>query len=133
MRHFVLIITALFFIIQPLPAIQCFDDEETENEEVIILVETNEGSLPGFRGPVFIPVEAYYSNSSSGVNIVFLANIGEVVIHLTNMTTGTATQSVVDASTTGACYLPVTGGSGLYRIEFVTPDGATYYGHFNDL
>ena len=77
MRHFVLIITALFFMIQPLPAIQCFDDEETENEEVIILVETNEGTLPGFRGPVFIPVEAYYSNSSSGVNIVFLANIDQ--------------------------------------------------------
>lgn len=123
----------LIFAILPLSAAPRFDDGDTEagEEEIIILVETNEGTLPGFRGPAAIPVEAFYSEMYSRVNVVFVVNIGEVTVRLTNLMTNSVTQIVVESSA-GTCFVPVTGGYGFYRIEFVTTNGTTYYGYFND-
>lgn len=74
-------------------------------------------------------ISAVFNSTSNLLIIDFLSNLGEVTIRLTNVTTGSIASTVVDSSF-GGCILPVTGGPGLYCLEFLLSDGTRYYGYF---
>ena len=108
-------------------SIVCFPDEGDELESIDISVD-----LPGTpvtRSAVEIPFEVGYNRIGVYVAINFYDNIGEVSVIIKNLSTGTNATTLVDSSC-GSCCIPVTGGYGFYRIEFVTSDGTVYYGYF---
>ncbi len=81
------------------------------------------------RNPILIPINALYYVTFSYIDVSFTSNIGDVTITLTNQTTGGST-SMQSNSGFGGCLVPVTLGSGFYRISFVAQDGASYEGYF---
>lgn len=56
------------------------------------------------------------------------SNIGSVEIRLTS-TTGDDYETVFDTSF-GSIIIPISGLSGLYRLDIVLPSGQSYYGEF---
>ena len=70
-----------------------------------------------------------YIGENACVGVSFMTDLGSVTISLTNLTTMINVNRIVNSSC-GNCYIPITGGPGLYCIEFLTEDGARYYGYF---
>lgn len=102
-------------------------DDGDDGEEIII-----EYSDPGEgvnRGVIDIPFHVFYYNQQSCVVIAFTNNIGEINISFTNLLNSTCTNTAID-SIYGNCILPITNGSGNYRIDLQTSNGAHYYGYF---
>ncbi len=98
-----------------------------DGEEIII-----EYSDPGEgvnRGIIDIPFQVIYYNQQSCVTIAFTCNIGEINISLKNLSNNTCTNTVIN-SIYGNGIIPITNGSGIYRIEFLLADGTQFYGFF---
>lgn len=121
--------TMLMWFSYPLSAYAHPDDGD-DNEEEVIDITVDPAGTPVTRSE--IPVSAFYVSAMNRINITFLHNIGDVTIRLTNLTTGYMISTVVDSSV-GSYILPVTGGTGLYKLSFITEDGAHYSGFFNVL
>ena len=80
---------------------------------------------------MLIPFDAMFFATLHTVELVFAYNIGEVSIRLTNMVSNNYLTTIVDSSA-GSTIIPVTLGTGLYRIEFCTEDGVEYEGYFSN-
>lgn len=105
-------------------------NDDPEGEPIPIeLNDPGESGNPIFRGPVIIPIEACFNSTFSQVSIQFLSYIGEVTIQLTNLSNNASVNTAIDSSC-GSCIIPVTNGSGIYRIEFLLADGLQFYGFF---
>lgn len=105
-------------------------NDDPEGEPIPIeLNDPGESGNPIIRGFVFIPIEAFFNSTLSQVNIQFLTYIGEVTIQLTNLSNNASINTAID-SNFGSCIIPITNGSGLYRIDFITADGAQFCGYF---
>lgn len=101
-----------------------------EGEEIVV---TGNESIPDngpARSPIIVPFAAIYYASMSYVEIGFLFNVGCVTITLTNLATGSYSSAMVD-SQNGSALIPVTGGSGPYKIEFTIGDGSSFVGFFS--
>lgn len=92
--------------------------------------EPGEDGKPIIRGPLMLPVSAFYIEENACVGVSFISDLGSVTISLTNLTTMINANTIVNSSC-GYCYIPITGGPGFYCIEFLTEDGARYYGYFS--
>lgn len=99
-----------------------------DDDDVIVIDVTHNTTETGPQRSI-IPIYATFCPSLSLVEIEFLFNIGEVTVCLTNLTASSMTSTAVDSSF-GGCILPVTGGPGLYCLEFLLSDGTRYYGYF---
>lgn len=99
-----------------------------DDDDVIVIDVTHNTTETGPQRSI-IPIYAAFCPSLSLVEIEFLINIGDVTICLTNLTSGSMASTVVDSSY-GSCILPVTGGDGLYYLEFLLSDGNRYFGYF---
>lgn len=118
-----LLASAMFFYMEA-------KNDDPEGEPIPIeFNDPGESGNPILRGPVVIPFEVYLDNTLSQVNVLFLANIGEVSVQLKNLTTGLISNTMID-STYGEGVVPITGGAGSYYIVFWTEDGAQYSGFF---
>jgi hypothetical protein len=106
-------------------AFACPDGDD--DEEVIDLTVDPAGT-PLMRS-LNQGISAVINSTTNLLFIDFLSNLGEVTIRLTNLTTGGIASTLVDSSC-GGCILPVTGGPGLYCLEFLLSDGTRYYGYF---
>lgn len=105
-------------------------NDDPEGEPIPIeLNDPGESGNPIIRGFVFIPFEAFFNSTLSQVNIQFLSYIGEVTIQLTNLSNNASVNTAID-SNCGSCIIPVTNGSGIYRLEFILADGLQFYGFF---
>ena len=119
--------TATMMALFPLSAF-AQNNGDDEYEAIDLTFEQNNPDI-GARTGNMLPIEAYFSSSLSAVFVNFLVCVGEVEIRLTNLTTGSMISTVVN-SAIGSCFIPVTGGSGLYRLDFQDCDGAIVYGYF---
>lgn len=79
------------------------------------------------RGYVDIPIEAYYADDC--VVVSFLQNIGEVVVVISNRTTGVNIGYEVESRIGLAC-LRFSKTPGLYQIEIYVSSGDAYGGFF---
>ena len=98
-----------------------------DGEEIII-----EYSDPGEgvnRVIIDILFQVIYYNQQSCVTISFTSNICEINISLKNLSNNTCTNTVIN-SIYGNGIIPITNGSGIYRIEFLLADGTQFYGFF---
>jgi hypothetical protein len=113
----------------------CFfaDAQSDDPDGKPIPIEYNdpgESGDPIFRSGVVVPVVAFYFEESQQVGISFLFSVGTVNLRLTNLTTMSSSVYVVDSSL-GNGYVPVTLGSGYYRLELLIADGSSFIGFFN--
>lgn len=89
--------------------------------------DPGEAGDPIFRSGVIVPIEAYYCAENQQIRICFIYNVETVSVRLTNLTTLSSNIYLFDSSI-GNCLLPITMGSGNYRIEFLTEDGLSFQG-----
>lgn len=81
------------------------------------------------RMPAYIPVSATIHHRLLCIEVTFLAEIGEVSIMLTNLSTGES--STMDAdSLCGTVFIPLPGTPGLWKITFSLSNGTCYEGMF---
>lgn len=81
------------------------------------------------RTPAIVPISATCYVELSYIVVNFQYNIGDVVITITNHTTG-ANSTVNSPSSTGSAIIPFLFESGYYSITFETANGS-YYGCFS--
>ena len=106
---------------------QAQDIPEEEGEEIVIVPDENNIGNGNIRSITYVPF--YVTMYQSFVVVDFLCYIGEVTIQLTNLSNNASVNTAID-SNCGSCIIPVTNGSGIYRIEFLLADGLQFYGFF---
>lgn len=105
------------------------DIPDDDGEEVVIYPSHQTTETGPLRNPPTIPIAAFYYSTVSCLEIVFLSNVGDVTICLTNQTTGNNFNSQVNSSVSNV-FIPINLGIGLYCVEFETQEGITYTGLF---
>ena len=106
---------------------QAQDIPEEEGEEIVIVPDENNIGNGNIRSITYVPF--YVTMYQSFVVVDFLCYIGEVTIQLTNLSNSASVNMVIN-SNIGSCIIPVTSGTGIYRIEFITMEGTQFYGLF---
>lgn len=81
------------------------------------------------RSPTQIPIQAFYSSSSSTVYFYFLQNMGDVEVMILNSTTGELFEYDINSQTQFA-RCGITGSIGKYHLVIIVPHGADYGGEF---
>ena len=132
MKHLflsVFLASAFLFSFSFTATAQIIPDDEGE---VIIINIGNPDQQDGLgRSFGTIPLTATLYRTLSYIEVAFLNNIGEVTTTMTNETTGSHITTQVNSSF-GEAVIPVSLGSGSYRIDFYSSDGA-YFGFFTIL
>ena len=107
------------------------NDEDDENSDVIVINPDEYNSQGGHnRAPALIPIDAVFMRIPSIIHIGLIYPIENLSTQLTNLSTGqTLTFSIGDATD---CIIPVSLGTGPYRIDFLINNGTYYYGYFNN-
>lgn len=81
------------------------------------------------RTPSLIPIDASYHSLLSFIEVVFLSDIGDVDIVITNLSSGTEINYNVSSSI-GSANLPIVQTTGYYSITFTSSGGNMYVGYF---
>lgn len=97
-----------------------------DDDDEIIIVITEEITETGPTRSI-IPIQATYSISLSCLDVVFLNNIGEVEIAITDYFSGSSTTYHIQSSL-GEVLIPINNPSGVYMIEF-NLTYASFYGY----
>lgn len=87
------------------------------------------GDTPIIRSPDLIPIEAVYYPAISTIIVNFLNNLGSVLVEIENLTTGSYSQTNINASQ-GVHPFVISGDDGVYEITFTLSDGHVYTGSF---
>lgn len=122
---FLMTVSMLFSFSSPAIAQDIPDDEEV----IVVDITHNTTETGPKRSPAIIPISANYYVLSSCLEILFLYDIGDVTISMTNLTTGYNSITIVD-SFYGGAILPILSISGLWEIVFSTEGGDIYVGSF---
>ena len=133
MRHFVLslMLVVMTLLVFPFHSFAQDIPEDEEGDEIVIINQNQSGNGPA-RDILPVPINATLFRLSCCIEVEFLSNLGEVTIQLTNLSNNASVNTAVD-SNCGSCIIPITNGSGLYQIVFITADGAQFYGYFSVL
>ena len=101
-----------------------------ENQDIPIYVLDHTAETKGqrHRAPVYIPMYAYYSGSSSSVFLHFLQNLGEVTVMFSCLSVGNYVEYNIDSSLDFAEF-PVMD-RGTVCITILLSDGRRYEGNF---
>jgi hypothetical protein len=128
--------TLFFSLVLAFPLFFAFSKGENTNQSstaddvVEITITENLPDSNPIRFPSLVPLRAYYYVTGAFVDILFLDNLGEVTITLTNLSSGNFSSSLADSGF-GGFFIPITLGCGNYRISFVSQGGASYEGYFS--
>lgn len=119
----------LLFFCTPAIAALLINDDDNDNEEIIVLPDIQEGGSYT-RAQAIIPITATFVRDQSLICLEILFPIENLSVRLTNLSTGqTISYPVGDATD---FYIPVSLGTGPYRIDFLINNGTYYYGYFNN-
>lgn len=128
-KTFFLTMLMMSFLVILAPSAFADDGDDGDEGDVINIEYIGYGQSHS-RSQIEVPIHASYYSSLSVVGIAFIEDLGMVSIRLTNLSAGSSSTFVVD-SFYGSCILPVTGGSGPYKIEFTIGDGSSFVGFFS--
>jgi hypothetical protein len=125
-KYFLLVLSV--FLCAPLVKAQNGGGEEPP-EIIIIWDGGSVGGTPIHHAPAQIPIQAAYSSSHSTIFVNFLYDLGYVSVEIENITTGTFSQTTVNAAQ-GIYPFMISGASGIYEITFTLANGGVYIGSF---
>lgn len=117
---------SVFALTFPNLAFTTEDDDDGDVIDITILLPGESNN----RSQVEVPLHAMHYTAPDRISVSFSHDIGNVTVQITNLTYSTSSTFYVETNVSYQI-LPVTGGSGFYRIEFVTSDGAIYSGYFS--
>lgn len=121
---FLMTVSLLFSFSSPAKAQDIPDDDEV----IVIDITHNTTETGPKRSPAIIPINANYHVLSSCLEVIFLYDMGDVTISVTNTTSGYNYSTVVE-SCWGTTLLPLQLSSGLWTITFQSGGtGASYSG-----
>lgn len=125
MKKPIIVIAALFLAFS-----NCFALPSFSRDDEIIPLESSESELDTIiiRTPV-VPIQALLNAAQSIITVIFLYDMGDVSIDITNIVTGEEF-FFEEASLPGSAILPFYGGTGHYYIRFRTIGGHSYFGYF---
>ena len=119
----------LLFFCTPAIAALLINDDDNDNEEIIVLPDIQEGGSYT-RAQAIIPITATFVRDQTLICLEILFPIENLSVRLTNLSTGqTISYPVGDATD---FYIPVSLGTGPYRIDFLINNETYYYGYFNN-
>lgn len=124
MKRFVLLLSILCLTsVVSWPA----DDGETQFIPIRVLDDVVETGRT-HRSARYVPIEAYYTEALSSIQISFLQDVGEVKILINNLTECVSAEYYVNSGS-GTIMLPMDGEHGAYYI-LILSSGAAYEGEF---
>ena len=88
------------------------------------------GGSPSHHAPALIPIQAAYYSSITTILVDFLFDLGSVSVEIENQTTGSYSQTTVNA-TQGVHPFMISGDMGDYMITFTLSNGHVYIGEFS--
>lgn len=128
MKTAIMMATLLLFF--PLAVAHADGEEDGDGDVIDLLIDPT--GTPVNRSLNPLPISATYFQQSSIVSVSFSDFTEDVIIRLTNLTTTASASLLVDPAC-GTCFIPVSMGPGLYRIEFQIEKGAILFGYFSYL
>ena len=102
--------------------------DKSQDIPIYVLDHTAETGGQRHRAPAYIPMYAYYNESSSSVFLHFLQNLGEVTVMITYVSIGNYVEYNIDSSLDFVEF-PVMD-KGTVRITILLSDGRRYEGSF---
>jgi Protein of unknown function (DUF3244). len=88
------------------------------------------GGSPSHHALALIPIQAAYYSSITTILVDFLFDLGSVSVEIENQTTGSYSQTTVNA-TQGVHPFMISGDMGDYTITFTLSNGHVYIGEFS--
>lgn len=124
MRKFLLFLTAL---LMPVFALDMrADDEEAVTKIPLKMVSTGKN----VRSLVLESIECHYLDMTNTVVTTVWSDLGEVVLTVTNCSTGSVWYGSFDSAMDSQKMLVLSGEPGVYEIVYVTESGGVYEGVF---
>ena len=117
----ILLALAVMFCIEPARG-----SSPPEKQSEIPIKKLDKSNL--FRSPSDFLV--FYDGMSSAIYTTVTSDLGQIVMTVTNLSTGEAWSDTFDSGVIMQTLLPISGTSGLYEIEYVTESGDVYAGEF---
>ena len=102
--------------------------DEKEVKKIPLQLQTS-GRL--CRSLTEAPIEANYYAISSTLQTVALSDVGQIVLTVTNYSTGEFCSYSFDSTVETICLLELFGTSGCYEVSYFTETGDIYSGIFN--
>lgn len=126
MKKPIIVIAALFMAIS-----NCFALSSISRDDEVIPLEYNESELDTtIIRTTMVPIQAFLNSAQSIITVIFLYDMGDVSISISNLVTGEEF-FFEEASLPGSAILPFNGCTGYYFIRFRTISGPTYFGYFS--
>ena len=120
MRKVVWMLLILFSVSSFAEGTSADKDESTIKE--VVLDKGGSKDYSSERPRTLIPILCTYANG--GVQLVFLEDLGEYTLTVTNQQTGECWSAI------NALVLPTSTANGIYWVEIETGDGTLYYGTY---
>ena len=98
------------------------NDGTQDEEPVNVKLDKGHSSNKDTYPRTLIPILCTYANG--GVQLVFLEDLGEYTLTVTNQQTGESWSAI------NALVLPTSTANGIYWVEIETGDGTLYYGTY---
>lgn len=123
----VLILLAVFL---PLSVFVLNADELSHKQEIPINPVIEGSQDWDNRSLTRIPIECHYFSMMRSIMTTIRADIGNIVLTVTNCSTGSVWYSSFDSTMEPQNFLSISGESGFYEIIYVTESGNLYKGSF---
>ena len=123
-----LTLLSVYTLVFPIPVFATEDGDDGDVIDLTILLPGESNN----RSQVEVPLHAMHYAAPDRVTVSFSHDIGNVTVQITNLSYSTSSTLYLDSSVSYQI-IPISGGSGFYRIEFVLSEGEVYYGLFSVL
>lgn len=121
------ILLILMAIIMPLSSIVMYADKTKDQNEIPLYQTNSEGGINN-RGFMKPDLACYYSKTLSAIATTAFSDLGNVIITVTNCSTGNVWYSSFDSTMEPRSFLPISEEPGIYEIAYITETGNIYEG-----
>lgn len=123
------ILLILMAIIMPLSSIVMYADKTKDQNEIPLYQTNSEGGINN-RGFMKPDLACYYSKTLSAIATTAFSDLGNVIITVTNGSTGSVWYHSFDSAMDPQNVLFISGEPGMYEILYITESGDAYEGTF---
>mgnify|MGYP003306093468 FL=1 len=123
-----LLMTLVVFL--PLSSFVLNADEQKNKQEIPLYPTLNGGQENNNRSLIQLPIECHYFGIMNTIVTTVQSDLGDVLITVTNCSTGNVWYSSFDSAMDPQNFLPISGAPGIYEINYITESGRIFEGTF---
>ena len=128
MKLKLLLMTLVVFL--PLSSFVLNADEQKNKQEIPLYPTLNGGQENNNRSLIKLPIECHYFGIMNTIVTTVQSDLGDVVLTVTNCSTGNVWYSSFDSAMDPQNFLPISGAPGIYEINYITESGRIFEGTF---